>query len=375
MSSDSNSVKTQEEDNDTNQKNEERAEKEATKGLEPENTTGNCYRPCPQNLEESNQMDLYTSLSNESEGRIDVINTGTQPGSEKQVQENNQKEQDQQLNKGELNEKHKKQKNQENVIKVEEIAQGKKEIQPMAREPNAMTGKTSVPGKDTHGTKSRPDDTQLRMAVEEQEDGDKEQKNEETKVKVDDKGVEAEEMAVRYFTILTGNTIKCHNDFLEELLKYLPCLMLESVENKSDVILIFCTQPDSERTLNTLSHITVSKPAVLVVLHDTFVPDSSISVTREKTTTVDCLFHEDQGLLDCEKNKEALSRAAKWIEDQRKRGPSPKKHIKESAIQMSRGKSICNDSDHVIMVLVLFYVFIFFCVFHFSCVQYTSLVL
>ncbi|XP_076867052.1 uncharacterized protein LOC143518461 isoform X5 [Brachyhypopomus gauderio] len=189
---------TQEEDNDMNQKNEKRAEKEVSKGVEAKNMTGNCYTPYTQKLEESHQMDFSNDISNESEGSSDVINTGPQCRSEEQVQQSNQKEQDQQLNKGEQNEEHKKQKNLENAKKEEEKVQDKKEIQPMAGEPKAMTEKTPVPdcsGKNTHGTKSRPDDdTDLQVREEEPEDKDKE-KNEEKKEKQEDKRVEAEEMA------------------------------------------------------------------------------------------------------------------------------------------------------------------------------------
>lgn len=60
------------------------------------------------------------------------------------------------------------------------------------------------------------------------------------------------------------------------------------------------------------SLLTAGKPAILVVLHHTFnsdytVPDSSRLVTREDVIlTVDCLFHESKGLLECPRNKEAI---------------------------------------------------------------------
>lgn len=65
----------------------------------------------------------------------------------------------------------------------------------------------------------------------------------------------------------------------------------------------------------------VSKPAVLIVLHHTFdiefvVPDSSIAVNKYNITAVDCLFHEDQGLLQCTKNNEAYTQVSRWIEAQ-----------------------------------------------------------
>ncbi|KAL7838617.1 hypothetical protein AOLI_G00270210 [Acnodon oligacanthus] len=93
-----------------------------------------------------------------------------------------------------------------------------------------------------------------------------------------------------------------------------------------DVILAFCPvgsvpSTDTKNALQQLNDLSGSKPAVLVVLHHTFdpeliVPDSSRSVNREKTLAVDCLFHEDKGLLHCGKNVEALSRVSEWIETQ-----------------------------------------------------------
>uniref|UniRef100_A0AAR2K632 Uncharacterized protein n=1 Tax=Pygocentrus nattereri TaxID=42514 RepID=A0AAR2K632_PYGNA len=83
-----------------------------------------------------------------------------------------------------------------------------------------------------------------------------------------------------------------------------------SVE-ECDFILLFCcvasrAENNIVETLKKLRHVSDSKPAVLVVLHHTFdpdctVPDSSSAVTRERTLTVDCLFHEDRGLLRCQR--------------------------------------------------------------------------
>lgn len=64
-----------------------------------------------------------------------------------------------------------------------------------------------------------------------------------------------------------------------------------------------------------------TKPAVLVMLHHTFdtecvVPESSKAVNRANTITVDCLFHEDQGLLRCKKNYDAIKHIEMQIEPQ-----------------------------------------------------------
>lgn len=56
----------------------------------------------------------------------------------------------------------------------------------------------------------------------------------------------------------------------------------------------------------------------LVVLHHTFnreciVPESNRIVKRDKTIIVDCLFSEDEGLLRCHRNKEAIKVVADWL--------------------------------------------------------------
>ena len=55
-----------------------------------------------------------------------------------------------------------------------------------------------------------------------------------------------------------------------------------------------------------------------MVLHHTFDPECTVSdrsraVNREKTLTVDCLFYEGKGLLQCRKNYEALCKVADWL--------------------------------------------------------------
>lgn len=63
-----------------------------------------------------------------------------------------------------------------------------------------------------------------------------------------------------------------------------------------------------------------------MVLHRTFdpeniVPDSSKAVRRknqknpENLLVVDCLFHEDQGLLRCHNNEEAIRKVADWLHE------------------------------------------------------------
>ncbi|XP_036420269.1 uncharacterized protein LOC118803857 isoform X2 [Colossoma macropomum] len=130
----------------------------------------------------------------------------------------------------------------------------------------------------------------------------------------------------KYLTIVAGETLNSHKDFNKRLQREVSGLQEVSEKKECDVILLFCpvvsrAGTDIKAALKKLHNIPDSKPAVLVVLHHTFepectVPDSSRAVTREKTLTVDCLFYEDKGLLQCRKNDEAIEQVKKWIKPQ-----------------------------------------------------------
>ncbi|XP_073696131.1 uncharacterized protein [Garra rufa] len=93
-----------------------------------------------------------------------------------------------------------------------------------------------------------------------------------------------------------------------------------------NVILVFCpivsrAGTDIDAALNELNTCSVSKPAIFMVFHHTFeaekfVPDSSRVINRRNTLTVDCLFHEDKGLLKCSKNEEALTKIVHHLKPQ-----------------------------------------------------------
>ncbi|KAK3510286.1 hypothetical protein QTP70_033152 [Hemibagrus guttatus] len=81
----------------------------------------------------------------------------------------------------------------------------------------------------------------------------------------------------------------------------------------SDVIIAFV--PVSSRAgldaQDAMNKIPKDKPVLLVVLHHTFnsdviVPDFRPYVDRKDVFVVDCLFHEDQGLLRCLRNDDAI---------------------------------------------------------------------
>ncbi|KAM9441432.1 uncharacterized protein Hap1MRO34_026440 [Clarias gariepinus] len=126
---------------------------------------------------------------------------------------------------------------------------------------------------------------------------------------------------VKYHEIGSENVQKPCEQF-EEALKKIRKTMKKTEIKESKVILFYIpivsrAGTDIEAALQKLKGLD-DKHVVVVVLHHTFdkesvVPDSSRAVNRKKTITVDCLFHEDEGLLKCQKNDDAVNKVAKWI--------------------------------------------------------------
>ncbi|XP_023830237.2 uncharacterized protein [Salvelinus sp. IW2-2015] len=116
----------------------------------------------------------------------------------------------------------------------------------------------------------------------------------------------------KFFTILTGNTLGSHEEINRRLTENGLTKVTSSEE--SDVIMAFCPIVSRAGTdiEAALQQIPAGKPVILVVLHHTFnpdytVPDSSRLVTRgDVILTVDCLFYERQGLLECHRNEAAV---------------------------------------------------------------------
>ncbi|XP_038824547.1 uncharacterized protein LOC120024385 isoform X1 [Salvelinus namaycush] len=116
----------------------------------------------------------------------------------------------------------------------------------------------------------------------------------------------------KFFTILTGNTLGSHEEINRRLTEN-GLTKVTSLE-ESDVIMAFCPIVSRAGTdiEAALQQIPAGKPVILVVLHHTFnpdytVPDSSRLVTRgDVILTVDCLFYERQGLLECHHNEAAV---------------------------------------------------------------------
>ncbi|KAM9560595.1 uncharacterized protein ACWYII_019499 [Salvelinus alpinus] len=143
----------------------------------------------------------------------------------------------------------------------------------------------------------------------------------------------------KFFTVVSGNTLDSHKDFLKQLTKQQDFTEVMTLE-KSDVIITFCSIVSRAGTdiEAALQKIPTGKRVVLVVLHHTFnpdctVPDSSRLVTRDDILTVDCLFHENQGLLNCPRNKEAVRTIWSHLNIQPKN-----KNITESWRELTKSK-------------------------------------
>ncbi|XP_053532873.1 uncharacterized protein LOC108261615 isoform X6 [Ictalurus punctatus] len=128
---------------------------------------------------------------------------------------------------------------------------------------------------------------------------------------------------LKHFTLITRKTLGHDAGIERKLQEVIPGLQKVQKVEESDFILVFCpivsrAGIDIEAAVNMLNNLAGDKPAVLVVLHHTFdpecvVPDFSRAVKRDDTITVDCLFHEDQGLLQCRKNNEGFNSVSEWI--------------------------------------------------------------
>nr|XP_046193261.1 uncharacterized protein LOC124022371 isoform X1 [Oncorhynchus gorbuscha]XP_046193262.1 uncharacterized protein LOC124022371 isoform X1 [Oncorhynchus gorbuscha]XP_046193263.1 uncharacterized protein LOC124022371 isoform X1 [Oncorhynchus gorbuscha] len=119
---------------------------------------------------------------------------------------------------------------------------------------------------------------------------------------------------MKYYTVETGNTLDSHIQFMRRLNNTTRCFTEVKSPVESDVIMAFCPIVSRAGTdiEAALQQIPKGKDVILVVLHHTFNPDytvpySSRLVTRSDVIlTVDCLFHESLGLLDCPHNDAAV---------------------------------------------------------------------
>ncbi|XP_053532524.1 uncharacterized protein LOC124626423 isoform X2 [Ictalurus punctatus] len=124
---------------------------------------------------------------------------------------------------------------------------------------------------------------------------------------------------IRFFVMVLGNTMNSHKTFMERLTISQKLREVNSVNN-SDVIIAFVPVVSRAGTDigAAMGKIPQGKPVVLVVLHHTFdqdyiAPDSRLCVNRKDVFAVDCLYHEDQGLLNCLRNDDAIRAVKKHL--------------------------------------------------------------
>ncbi|XP_073716425.1 uncharacterized protein [Misgurnus anguillicaudatus] len=129
----------------------------------------------------------------------------------------------------------------------------------------------------------------------------------------------------KYYILKPEKTFKCHEDIIGKIPKIPGLEEVMSVE-ECDFLVVFCmiasrAGTDIEAALKELNKLSDSKTAIFMVLHHTFdrektVPDSSRSVNRKNTLTLDFLFYESEGLLECMKNTEAFMKIDKCLPSQ-----------------------------------------------------------
>ncbi|XP_076841379.1 uncharacterized protein LOC143485728 [Brachyhypopomus gauderio] len=127
---------------------------------------------------------------------------------------------------------------------------------------------------------------------------------------------------IRIFVMVIGNTMNSHETFVEHLKPSSNLTEVYSVE-ECDIIMAFVSIVSRAGTdiEAALLKIPATRPVVLVTLHHTFdeyyvAPDSRLCVrNRSDVFAVDCLHHEDQGLLRCLRNDEALRAVKQHLRD------------------------------------------------------------
>ncbi|KAG7460926.1 hypothetical protein MATL_G00204130 [Megalops atlanticus] len=124
---------------------------------------------------------------------------------------------------------------------------------------------------------------------------------------------------MKVFVLLTGPTLNSHRTIVNHLQAK---VWLTEVQTMLEcaVVLAFC--PISSRAGTdidaALQKIPVYKPAILVVMHHTFDPNHIVPdrhVSRPDVVIVDCLFHEEEGLLMCPFNDAAKDKLLKEVKE------------------------------------------------------------
>ncbi|XP_066545440.1 uncharacterized protein LOC136712630 [Amia ocellicauda] len=133
---------------------------------------------------------------------------------------------------------------------------------------------------------------------------------------------------VKVYIKITGVTHDAESEFLMGIRKYQRLKQCSMVE--CTVILVFCPvasriQTDIDAAIQ---DIPANKEAILVVMHQTQNPElnmtESSSLVKNRANivgTVDCLFHETVGLLQCEVNTQAVKQVSHILRKHNKKKP------------------------------------------------------
>ncbi|KAK3527881.1 hypothetical protein QTP86_009842 [Hemibagrus guttatus] len=152
----------------------------------------------------------------------------------------------------------------------------------------------------------------------------------------------------RCFDMVLGNTMDSHKTFMDHLTISPRLREVHSINDSDDIIafvpVVSRAGTDIQAAMNKIPK---DKPVVLVMLHHTFNPDAVVPnvrpyVDRKDVFVVDCLFHEDQGLLRCPHNDDAI-RAVKnhLIREDHSEFQMRKKYYQ--ILSLSPVKCLCND--------------------------------
>ncbi|KAA0717248.1 hypothetical protein E1301_Tti017317 [Triplophysa tibetana] len=120
-----------------------------------------------------------------------------------------------------------------------------------------------------------------------------------------------------------------------------------SDKDKCNLVLVYCpivsrAGTDIQATLDKIKTEFSGKWVILIVLHHTFDPEISVSDSSKfddsnVDLTVDCLFHEDQGLLKCERNSKATRKVKRFLKQKSK---SNKKTDIESSSKVGKADQL-----------------------------------
>ncbi|XP_073807272.1 uncharacterized protein si:dkey-58f10.14 isoform X2 [Danio rerio] len=112
------------------------------------------------------------------------------------------------------------------------------------------------------------------------------------------------------------------DDFHKNLRKEVSVLKASSIEY-CDFILYFClitsrAGTDIDAAITNLNHVSADKQVIMGVLFLTTdpektIPDTNSARNEENIYYVDFLFNEDDGLMNCQKNKDAIKKLARYM--------------------------------------------------------------